>query len=589
MINKLILAAMSVLLAAAAAASDLLSPVVLNQQVPDRYTTWDFVLSGSGKPWFAYYGADNTLYVRRPDGAEVGLGATDRPREQSGLAMTPVGDEGLAVLWRDKLPRKFLYLVPEIEPTGVVPPPVVVGGEESEPLTRLRLTRVENTDYLLWLGEKGDPENGEKYHLYFRMAEQKGKVLSPVEQVMPGRYPAWIVDRELIPVFSWMPHEGQLAMAMRVFDRAKKSFGPLIKIADAPPISPIFEAFKSGDRWFLLWLGHYGELGTELLLEGVYSDDQGQTWKRFAFEKLRGLDIGSVNIATDHERHILIAMEGNQRFIDPEDMKNNIYVIRSNDNGTTWQMPQTVRPDEFRPTTAQYPMLAMGNQPGTVMLAWEDWRGIRPNVYVSHSQDYGATWEPALPLGRPGVWNLGLDPQRRILLSGQDGRFRLVARQFNDDSLRDRQDYVLYDFTWDELRRSVATFRIPEMQARAAEARLRERVSAYWQAMQDGQYETTYALMDPFFRHGRDFKTYRSTMGAIRYHRYQVGPVLQQGNIAKVQVEIESSVPEFKTPSGKTISQPMRTISLVETWVFVNEDWYREHYDAAAESTSTRY
>ncbi|MFZ1642938.1 MAG: hypothetical protein WAV07_16210 [Candidatus Contendobacter sp.] len=584
---KLIFALVGMLLAVVATAADTLNPTVLNGHSPDQYTGWDFTLSGKGSPWFAYYGADNTLYVRRPDGAEVGLGATDRPRQQSGLAMTPVGD-GVAVLWRDKLPQKHLYLIPKLDPAGVPPPPVVVAGEESDPLTRLKLERAGEVEYLLWLGEKGDPATKEQYHLYFRTVEQDGKVLSPVERVMPGRYPAWIIDQDVIPVFSWMVHEGKLAMTLRVFDRAKKSFGPLTKIADAPPITPIFEAFKSGDRWFLLWLGQYDN-DAKMLLEGLYSDDKGQTWKRFALDELRGLDIGGLSIATDHKGHILIALDGNRRLIDPDDSKDNVYLVRSTDNGATWQKPQTVRDDDLRLTRAEYPVLALGAQPGTVMLAWEDWRGIRPNVYVSYSKDYGATWEPALPLGRPGVWNLGLNARPRLLLN-RDDRFWLVARQYKDDTLElGQRDYVLYPFTWDEVRRNAEGFRISEIQARATEVRLRERVTQYWQAMQDGQYETAYALTDPFFRHKRDLKTYLSSTGAIKYHRYQVGPIVQKGNLARVQMEFESEVPEFKLPNGKIVSQPRKTMTLLETWVFVNDNWYREYYDEMAEKSSTSY
>jgi hypothetical protein len=582
MIDKLILTLTGMLLATTTLASDLLTPVVLNQQVLDRYASWDFALAERDQSWFAYYGEDNQLYVRRPNGDEIGLGATDRPRQQSGLAMTPAGEDGLALLWRDKLPRKQLYFVPRIDPKGDVPSPIVVGSEESEPLTALKMTQDARGIHLLWLGEKEDPDSEEKYHLYFRTISPDGETLSPVEQVMPGLYPAWIVGENSIPVFSWMEYENELAMTMRIFDRAEKSFGPLVKIADAPTISPLFEAFQSGDRWFLLWLGKYDE---EQLLEGIYSDDQGQTWKRFAIEELRGLNQGFINVATDHQQHILIALDGNWRFTDPNDTKNNVYVIRSSDNGTTWQKPQTVRPEQYRPTKAQFPMLSLGTQPGTVMLAWEDWRDIRPNVYVSYSRDFGATWEPALPLGRPGVWNLGLDPLSRVLLPGPEGRFHLIAKQYVDGFLQGRQNLVLYTFNWDELQKSVATFK----QTQATEARLRERITTYWQAMQDGQYEVTYALMDPFFREARAFNDYRNTMGIVQYHSHQIGPVAQQGNIAKVQVEVEASVPEFEAPSGKKISQPRRTIPLVDTWVFVNEDWYREYYDGVSEAPLTRY
>jgi hypothetical protein len=588
--TKFFLTLASVLLAAIAQADDRLNPVVLNQHVLDQYATWDFALSESGKPWFAYYGVDNLLYVRRPDGTEVALGATDRSRQQSGLAIAPV-DERLSLFWRDKLPRKNLYLLPKLDPTGAAPPPVVVGSEESEPLVRMNLAQGGGVDYLLWMGEKGDPKSGEKYHIYFRTVDQDGKALSPVEQVMPGIYPAWIVAPDVIPVFSWMMYEDKPAMTMRVFDRAKKSFSPLVKIADAPTISPIFEAFKSGDRWFLLWLGHYGDKG-ELLLEGTYSDDKGQTWKRFAIEDLRGLDMGSVSIVSDQKTNLIIALYGNRQLMDPTNttnIKNNVYVVRSTDNGTTWQKPQTVRSDELRLTKAQYPVLALGSQPGTVMLAWEDWRDIRPNVYVSYSKDYGATWEPALPLGRPGVWNLGLDLQPHSMI-GREDRFSLIAKQYKDDALSANKDYVLYSFTWDEVKRNAAEFKISELQrAHATEARLRERATQYWQAMQDGQYEMTYAIMDPFYRSQRDLKAHLSSKGRVKYHRFQVGPIVQKGNLARVQIEIETSVPEFKLPDGKIISQPAKTVSFLQTWVFLNDDWHLEYYDEMAEKSSTSY
>ena len=284
----------------------------------------------------------------------------------------------------------------------------------------------------------------------------------------------------------------------------------------------------------------------------------------------------------------MIALEGSGQLRDPKDNKNNVFFVRSTDNGSTWQKPQNLRPEELRPTKAQYPMLALGAQPGVVLLAWEDWRNIRPNIYVSLSRDYGATWEPALPLGRPGVWNLGLDPHPRVLLNRGE-RFLLVAKQYKDDSLQEKKDYVLYDFTWEDLKRSAESFKPAEIQTRASESRLRERVTVYWQAMQDGQYQTAYAILDPFFRHERDLKTYLTNKGVVKYHRYRIVQVAQQGNIAKVQMEIESSVPEFTTSSGKTISHPARTISFVETWVFVNNDWHREYYDELTEKSFTRY
>lgn len=632
MINKLIFALAGILLGTASWASDLLSSTTLNQQAPDRYTVWELILSNQDKPWFAYYGADNRLYVRRPDGKEINFGATGRASEQSGLAMTSSGENSVAVLWRDKQPQKTLFLIPKLEATGDVPAPIVVGGAESEPLTALEIAHDQQEIYLLWLGEKGiekpKPDSkpvaevakdestkpaaaksttdaakndedakpeiaanpakddaGEQYHMYFRSVSADGKTLSPVEQVLPGLYPAWVVDEKAIPVFSWV-NEDKPAIVMRVFDREKKTFAPLVKIADGPKvINSLFQAFKSGKRWFVIWLGQHDD--DKNLLEGLYSDDQGKTWTRFAFDALRGLNQGHINIATDQQKHILIALDGNWRLTNPNDgIKNNIYILRSADNGTTWEKPQTVRPDEYRPTTAQYPIVAIGKQPGTVMLAWEDWRDIRQNVYVSYSRDYGATWEAALPLARPGVWNLGLNPLSRSLLADADGRFNLVANQYDDTSGKSEQDLVLYRFTWEELQRSAASF---PAATQNTEARLRERMSKYWQAMIDRNYDVSYAFMDPFFRDARTLADYKSMVGFVQYHSYAFDRMAQKGNLAKVALTIEGEVPEFKTPSGKKITQPRKPISFVDTWVFVNNDWYREFYDGVGEISYTRY
>lgn len=582
MIRKLILTLAGTLLAAVANATDLLNPLVLNQHAPDRYTEWKLLLSEQDKPWFAYYGADNKLYVHRPSGDEVGFGATDRPLEQSGLAMTKTGEKQIALFWRDKQPRKTLFLVPKLEPGGVTPTPISIGGSESEPLTALEIAHDQNNTYLLWLGEKGNPDQEETYHIYFSTLAADGKTLAPIEQVLPGLYPAWIIDEKVIPVFSRVEGE-QAAIAMRIFDREKQTFSATKKIAEPPPVlNSIFQAFKSGQRWFVIWLAQYEQKN---LLEGIYSDDQGENWKRFAFEELRGLNQGLINIATDNKGHIIIALDGNKRFADPTDTKNNVYVIRSSDNGTTWEKPQTVRSEDLKYTKGQYPMVAMGKEPGTVMLAWEDWRDIRPNVYVSYSKDYGATWEEALPLARPGVWNLGLNSQSRELMVGTDGRFRLVANQYANTSTKSKQDIVLYTFNWEELKRNAASFTASQ----GTEEALRERMSNYWQAMIDAKYDIAYAFMDPFFRDARNLKNYQDTMGFVKYHSYQFGKVAIKGNLAKVELRVEGSVPEVTTPSGKKISQARKPITFVDTWVFVNDGWYREYYDSLNEVSFTRY
>ena len=557
---------------------------VLNQHPLESKMPWAYALDDAGNGWFAYYGAeDNTLYVRAPQDSETGLGATDRQRAQSGLAIAPAGSD-LAVLWRDKLPSKTLYLLPTLKLGAEPAKPLAVSGEESEALTRLRLAKREDTTYLLWVGEKGDQEKKERYHLYFRSVEDNGKTLSPIERVLPGYYPAWIVGKELIPVFSWAFFEDKLSIAMRVFDRAKKTFGAPIKVADAPPISPFFQAFESAGRWFVLWVGHYGD-NKEQLLEGIYSEDKGQNWKRFSFEKLRGLDFSRLEATADGKGHIVIAASGAWHLQDSK-AKNDVYLIRSADNGATWSEPLQPRSTELQIFEARDPSVVFGAKPGAAMLIWEDWRNFRPNIYVQFSTDHGATWGAAMSLDRLPAMRLGLDFTNRTALAVGD-RYQVIAKRYKDDQLQ-QVDMVRYEFKADELQQQAADAAKQRDPERGSEARLRERVQSFWQASETQDLSTSYALQDPFYRAQIGYEAYKTGRGMIKYESHEILDVTRQGNLAKVRVKFTASVPEV-TLKGKPYSQPSKTMEHDEIWLFVDGDWFREFYDQTNDVRFTKY
>jgi hypothetical protein len=220
-------------------------------------------------------------------------------------------------------------------------------------------------------------------------------------------------------------------------------------------------------------------------------------------------------------------------------------------------------------------------------MAWEDWRDIRPNVYVAYSTDYGVTWQKEIPVGPPGRVNLAMDFRLERALIHQGDTYHLVAKRFENDTLS-TADLVEYAFTLADLKQPAASSPGLELEkTHLNEERLRQRATQYWEAMQREDYATTYALMDSFFQSRVDRRAYMQKMGTIKYQKFRIEGIERQNKIAKVKLTVEAAVPEFKSPtSGKSYSKPQQAYILTDTWLFISGDWYREYNE---ESSGIRY
>jgi hypothetical protein len=149
---------------------------------------------------------------------------------------------------------------------------------------------------------------------------------------------------------------------------------------------------------------------------------------------------------------------------------------------------------------------------------------------------------------------------------------------------------IRYEFSATDLLKKVAlnTKQSPSAD-RSGEAHLRERVNQYWEAMKEQDWTTSYAINDPFFRSNVPYDTYQSSRGVVRHLDHEVLEITQPSyNVAKVRLRFTAEVPKI-TIHGKPFSQPPQSRETTETWLFIDNEWYREYYDQLHGVRFTRY
>jgi hypothetical protein len=562
--------------------------------------TWDYRVGSDGGLWVSYYDEKQQLRLRSPDATQGVMAREGVTENQTGLAMASL-ESGMALLWREKFPTKELFLKRTDKPEATA---IGLAGD-SEVLTRFEAIRHQNELSVLWYGEKQLEDSDTPYHLYYRAINLSDNLVSPLERVMPGYYPMLALDPQgNAMVASWMSKEKPARMATRFRGVETKAFGPSVTIAEVPNMSPVYKIFENKGRWFVMWLGMYDKNVGEFILEGAYSDDAGTTWQRFAMEELRGVDLGSLDIVTNDEGHILVAVSGRYRKT-PDTDKHKIYILRSEDNGSTWSLAPTPRPGiEIEGINALNPMVAFGAGKGQVLVVWEDWREIRGRLYASLSQDYGKTWTLTnLPLPHAPAKNLTLRASGHDLWMDRSGRFRLIAGQAQDDGLK-KFDLLELSFAPEDLvNLSKEVTPVPstgestgqdqnpaESNKPTLEEALRQRANIFWQAMVANDYPTAYVIYDPFFRANVNIDGFMKNMGRVKYHKFEVGEINIKGNIAKVEIKASVSIPKFRVPStGELIERPEREMSIKDTWLWVDDGWYREFSSEQMNGGWTQY
>jgi hypothetical protein len=402
----------------------------------DRYKPSYIKVNAKGDIWVAYYDLKGVIHIRNLSKKRELMVNEDR-KAGSGLAFDVQGDKAF-VVWREKLHKKRLWFRASYDGGKTLTKPILI-DEKTEALTRIKLaSNFTGKVFVTWYGEKrtGDSD----YNIYCAASDDFGRSFSEAKNLTLGYrhsiYPTLLADEKGAYVFSYSSRQGKKYMIFR--KTTGKNWSEATDIKEIGIVTLFVEPIKIENRLYVFWFNTYDDIP---IIEGAYSDDNGKTWKTEAFEDTRGLDVGLLRVAHDSKDHIYVAFYGKRK----EKEKNKMYIMRSEDKGTTWKRPVPVRHYPFENTAAKgLDIIAKDN--GEVVIAWVDYRNIRSNLYMQYSENYGGTWHKKdIALEEPGRFNTRHFPYTDSLVKLKD-RYYILAYRFKDDITLNAAELLLIDF-----------------------------------------------------------------------------------------------------------------------------------------------
>ncbi|MEO5605974.1 MAG: sialidase family protein [Polaromonas sp.] len=207
---------------------------------------------------------------------------------------------------------------------------------------------------------------------------------------------------------------------------------------------------------------------------------------------------------------------------------------------------------------------------GPVLAAWVDYRDIRPNIYLSASFDQGQAWSAPQALLKPAEMAAGWP---KLIPWGNNQA--AIAYDVYPTGRETEGKVVLRQIALAEGAKALPEFaRQPEVNEAERKSRLAERVKTLWDNRVAGNYEPTYDFFDFAYKASTPKKNYLENVGVITYQSFTVDDLAIAGNEAMVKMKIKYEVKTTPMLGGKSITLAPAEVEATNTWVWVGNDWY---------------
>lgn len=409
-----------------------------------------FVPPETKEPWIIFSSKNDMKIIAKSIDGKYSIQLNEGHKGTSGGTAYFVQKNFLHVAWREKTTTKELFFRSLEFPSIKLSQPISI-DTQTEALTRIVMDGTEKGEIILvWYGEKGDGKR-KRYSLYSSSSEDFGKTFSSVTDLTPqSQYSIWpnlAVDSEgNAYVFAEVVKDQKREMIVR--KKTKNGWEEPVSIGQIGTVTIFIRPVITANRIMVFWFNTYDD-GIPIT-EMAYSDDGGKTWKRQVLEATRYLDLTGMQVNTDNQNNLYLFISGVKKDQQPAEAtyderdqrpKDNVYLLVSRDNGTTFSNLIPLRHYPYALTKAQFLSAVVDGK--RIVVVWNDYRNIRANIYMNYSNDGGLTWQSQdIPLEEPGKFNTVLYLHKNNLIY-HDGVYYVLAHRFENDAFENPHPIVI--------------------------------------------------------------------------------------------------------------------------------------------------